>query len=69
VTGAAATGSLIIRYESASCEGQIVTIRGLAVSRDPNKGAGAAADPDGEPLTAVDILNIRVIGNRKSEDG
>ena len=69
VTGAAATESLTIRYESASCEGQIVTIRGLAVSRDPNKGAGHAADPGGEPLTAVDILNIRVIGNRKSEDG
>ena len=69
VTGAAATESLVIRYESASCEGQIVTIRGLAVRKDPKKGAGQAADPDGEPLTAVDILNIRVIGNRKSEDG
>ena len=69
VTGAAATESLTIRYESASCEGQIVTIRGLAVRKDLKKGDGQAADPDGEPLTAVDILNIRVIGNRKSEDG
>ena len=69
VTGAGATESLIIRYESASCEGQMVTIRGLAVFKDPKKGTGQAAGSDGEPLTAVDILNIRVIGNRKSEDG
>ena len=68
VTGAAATESLTIRYESASCEGQLVTIRGLAVRRDPKKGNGQAGS-DEEPLTAVDILNIRVIGNRKSEDG
>ena len=67
VTGAAATESLIVRYESASCEGQLVTIRGLAVLKDPKKTGQAGSDE--EPLTAVDTLNIRVIGNRKSEDG
>ena len=73
VTGAAATGSLRISYESASIEGQMVTIRGLAVYKVPMGGSGTGAlsgsGDGGEPLTKVETLNIRVIGNRKSDDG
>ena len=49
--------------------GQKVFVARADIFKDPKKGTGQAAGSDGEPLTAVDILNIRVIGNRKSEDG
>lgn len=63
VTDAASTRDLYVTYEGVSCEGQIVTIQGLSVYRKSQAGTGAA------PLTSIDTLYIRVIGNAEKENG
>ena len=62
VPEAASTEDLYVTYDQASCSGRLVTIRGLGVYRRSQAESGSG------PVTSVDTLNIRVIGNRKSED-
>ena len=61
VTDAASTRDLYVMYKSASCDGQLVTIKGLSVYRKSLAGPGAA------PLTSINTLYIRVIGNPETD--
>ena len=57
VTDAASTRDLYVTYEDVSCEGSLVTVTGLSVYRKSQEGAA--------PLTSIDTLYIRVIGNQE----
>ena len=61
VTDAASTRDLYVTYKSASCDGQLVTIKGLSVYRK------SQANTDEAPLTSIDTLYIRVIGNPETD--
>ena len=66
VTDAASTRDLYVTYDSVSCEGPLVTVTGLSVYRKSQ--AGTDAGTPAAPLTSIDTLYIRVIGNSEKTD-